>query len=653
MAKIFEPISIGTMQLKNRIVSLPTVTNFADRKGYSTYQQVEAYRRRAQGGAALIIVEASYMRQDGRLFSGMHGVYDDRMLPYLNDIVEAIHEMGSKACIQIAHGGRQSSPRFTGLPVVAPSPHPHPFWPGRDYDSRAMAKWEVEQILEQYFDAVMLAKEAGFDSVELHSAHGYLIHQFLSPHINRRDDEFGEPLTFPLRLIRGCKEVCGKNFPIIIRLSVDDKIQEIGIEATGLTYKQTKQYIPKLIDAGVDCFDLSHGTCETLNYNVEPIYFTPGGRIRTEFNPIKEISTVPVIARGRVNDPRLAIKIIEDGQVDLIGMARQLIADPYTPKKMMEGRYKDVRRCIACDIGCLERLFNQVRIRCAINYNFGMEYREYYRLPPVRNPKKVLVVGAGPGGLEAARVCAERGHSVIVWERQSEVGGMAKLASATPSILTRDLWHIIPWLERQCSDLDVDIMLNKEATLESIDEDNWDAIILATGSSLLEARIPGQEMFNLLYLNDYYFSHSPIGKTVVVIGGQEGAEAACSLAREGKEVVLLSETGDYADANYLYALRKLTLQQMMAKQKNLMVLTGIKIQKFTSEGLLLTNKGGEERKLGAETFLVGLGRKSNRELCGALLLKQRSNIFEIGDCKQPRRIMEAMHEANSVARMIN
>ncbi|KPJ52765.1 MAG: hypothetical protein AMJ37_02320 [Dehalococcoidia bacterium DG_18] len=653
MAKIFEPITIGTMELKNRIVALPTVMSYADREGYPTHQMIETYRKKAEGGAGLIIVEATYMRPDGSCFFGMQGIYTDKMLPYLNDIVEAIHEMGSKACIQIMHGGRQANPRVTKQPLVAPSKHYNPIVPGPAGEARSMSKEEVNQMLDQYVESVALAKEARFDCVELHCTHGFLINQFMSPYTNKRKDEYGELLAFPTELIRRCKRTCGEHYPILIRMTVDEKLREIGMKEQGITLDLAKEFVPKLVEAGVDCLDLSMGIAETVHYTMEPIYFRPAGRIYSDFAPIKQVSTVPVIGRGRVNDPRLAMKIIEDGQLDLIGLCRQLIADPLTPRKMMEGRYEDVRRCIACDIGCSERLFDQLRIRCAVNYSLGMEYREYYGPPKVQSPKKVLVVGAGPGGLEAARVCAERGHKVELWEKSEKAGGMVKLASSAPSILTQDLWHIIPWLQRQCKKLGVKFEFNKEATLEDMERGDWDAIVLATGSSLSKPQIPGQDQVKVIYLDDYYFGKSPIGQRVVVLGGQEGAEAAYSLAKEGKQVTLLSETADYADAPYIYIIRRMTLQLMIQKEENINVMTDLKIMEFTRDGLHIKDSSGQEQTLRADTFLVALGRIPNRELANDPSQKQRPSVFEIGDCNQPRRIMEAIHEANAVARAIN
>jgi len=652
MAKIFEPVQIGTMQLRNRIVGLPTVVMYADRDGYSTYQMIEAYRKRAEGGAGLIIVEATYVRPDGSMFFNMHGIHADNVLPYLNDLVEAIHEMGAKAGIQIVHGGRQANPRVTRQPLVGPSAHRNPWVPGPAGECRAMTKEEVMQILDRFVESAALAKEAGFDCVELHGTHGFLINQFMSPYTNQREDEFGELLAFPTELIRRCKKACGKNFPILFRMTVDEGLEQIGMKP-GITLDLAKTFVPKLIEAGVDGLDLSLGISETWPLAMEPIYFEPAGRIHSHFAPIKEISTVPVIGRGRVNDPRLAMKIIEEGYLDLIGLCRQLLADPLTPRKMLEGRHADVRRCIACDVGCFGRMVDQLDVRCAVNYTLGREHLEYYGSPKATSSKKVLVVGAGPAGLEAARVCAERGHKVTVWEKAERAGGMVRLASSTPALLTRDLWQIIPWQKRQCERGGVEFHFHKEATPGEIEAADWDAVILATGSSLRRLSLPGQDLVKLIYLDDYYLKKVPIGQRVVVMGGQEGAEAACSLAMEGRQVILVSETHDYGDAPYLYIIRRWTLQGMMQKQENLSVLTHVKMKAFTDGGLTIEDAEGRERILQADTFLVAIGRVPERTIAEEFIRRQRPNVFEIGDCRQPRRIFEAIHEANAAARMIN
>jgi pyruvate/2-oxoglutarate dehydrogenase complex dihydrolipoamide dehydrogenase (E3) component len=230
---------------------------------------------------------------------------------------------------------------------------------------------------------------------------------------------------------------------------------------------------------------------------------------------------------------------------------------------------------------------------------------------------------------------------------------MVRLGSSTPAHFTRDLWQIIPWQKRQCDRGGVEFHFHKEATSGAIEAGDWDAVILATGSSLRKLSLPGQDQVKLLYLDDYYLKKAPIGQRVVVMGGQEGAEAACSLAMEGKQVILVSETHDYGDAPYLYIVRRMTLQGMMQKQENLSVVINVKMKGFTDGGLMIEEGEGRERILQADTFLVAMGRVSERAIAEEFIRKQRPNVFEIGDCRQPRRIFEAIHEANAAARAIN
>lgn len=639
MPKITDPIMVGKMKVKNRIWSLPMVQNFADGKGYPTRQMIETYRRRAKGGYGLVHVEATFMRWDGKCFFGMLGVYEDHMIPYHNELTDAIHEAGARCSLQIMHGGKQSNTWITGMQPVAPSSKN----PWAESIPRALTTAECEQLIVQFGEAAARAKYCGYDAIMLHAAHGFILNEFMSPYSNDRRDRFGDPTVFITEVIKKCKQLCGADYPVLIRLDVNEAVPG------GIDLELNKRLIPAVTQAGVDGIEATNSNFDSLEYNLEPIYWTPGGRVE-QLAAIKEFTHVPVGVRGRINDPRLAMKVIEDGKGDWVGLGRQPLADPFFPLKMFEGRYDDVRKCICCDAGCSQRLFDQLRIKCSINYSYGKEHLEPYGVVPAKVSRKVVVVGGGPGGMECARVLAQRGHKVTLYEKKGELGGMVNVAAATPRLNTGDLIHIVEWLPRELKKRGVEVKLNKEITVKDIDAMKPDAVVIATGSHLTVPHIPGATGANVVSLEDYHLEKKPIGNTVVVLGGQEGAEAAISLGREGKKVTLVSETATYTDAIYNYVIRQKVLAQYL-NEAGVKVITEAKINKITSLGVVIADKAGKEQTLHADTVVLGVGRTAERHLADAL--QGRLNVYEIGDCVSPRRIQEAIHEANAVARLID
>ncbi|MFQ5987337.1 MAG: FAD-dependent oxidoreductase, partial [Dehalococcoidia bacterium] len=360
--------------------------------------------------------------------------------------------------------------------------------------------------------------------------------------------------------------------------------------------------------------------------------------------------TVPLAVRGRINDPLLVEKIIEDGRADIVALGRAMLADPDFPKKMQEGRYDDIRKCTACDWSCAWKLFEQVPIQCSVNYNYGREWQEYYGPPPARTPRKVMVVGGGVAGMECARVCAERGHKVTLYEKDDKLGGMVHLAAGTPRLNTSDLLNIVDWLPPQLEKLGVEVKLNTKVTLADIEAAKPDAVVIATGSRLTVPAIPGANLPNVLSLEDYYFERKEVGQRVVVLGGQEGAEAAASLAREGKEVTLVSETATYADANYMYVVRTVVVSGYLAAG-NVKIVTEAKFREIAADGVRITDKEGREQLLPADTVVYAVGRTAVRELADAL--RGRPGVYVIGDCKEARRKHEAIHEGAAAGRQIN
>jgi len=642
MPKVFEPIKVGTMEVKNRIWTLPMVQGYADREGFVTPKLIYAYKRRAEGGWGLVHVEASYIRMDGNCFYAMLGVYSDLQITGLREVADAIHEAGAKCSIQPMHGGKQSNVGAArGAQPVGPSTvTPCVF----SAPPRALTTKECEELIEQFAEAAARSKLAGFDTVLLHAAHGFLLTSFMSPYSNvGRDDRFADYAVFATEVVKKCKEYCGADYPIMMRIDVDEMVPG------GITPELNRRLIPALVEAGVDGFDLTNSNFDSLAYNLEPIYWSRGGRV-DQLLQVREFTTVPLAVRGRINDPILVEKIIEDGRADIVALGRAMLADPDFPKKMQEGRYDDIRKCTACDWSCAWKLFQQVPIQCSVNYNYGKEWQEYYGPPPARTPRKVMVVGGGVAGMECARVCAERGHKVTLYEKDDKLGGMVHLAAGTPRLNTADLANIIDWLPRELDKLGVEVRLNKAVTLADIEAAKPDAVVIATGSRLTVPAIPGANLPHVLSLEDYYFERKEVGQRVVVLGGQEGAEGAVSLAREGKEVTLVSETATYADANYMYLVRTNCVSQYLA-EGNVKIITEAKFKEITADGVRITDKEGREQLLPADTVVYAVGRTPVRQLVDAL--SGRPGVYVIGDCKEARRKHEAIHEGAAAGRQIN
>ncbi|TAK36996.1 MAG: FAD-dependent oxidoreductase [Chloroflexota bacterium] len=638
MPKVTDSITIGTMRVKNRLFALPMISNFADARGYPTRRMIEVYRRRARAGYGLVYVEASFLRQDGKIFYGMPGIHEDHLIPYHDELTDTIHEGGAKCALQIAHMGKYVNPLVSGMQPIGPSTKNA--FPG--LTPRVLTTAECEELIAQYGEAAARVKACGYDAVLLHATHSFLLAQFMSPHSNDRTDRFGDPTVFIGEVIKKCKETCGAAYPVLIRMTVEEHLPD------GINLELNRRLVPAVVAAGADGIETSNGAMETVEYNLEPIYRRPGGSV-DELASIKEFSAVPIGVRGRINDPRLVTKILEGGRADWVGLGRQVLADPEFAQKMFEGRYDEIRKCIFCDTGCTQRDFANLQIKCSTNYSFGKEHIEPQGVAPAKTSRQVLVVGGGPGGMECARVLAERGHKVTLCEKKGTLGGMVNVAASTPHLNTGDLRNIIEWLPRQLDKLGVEVKLNTEVTPGVVETLKPDVVVLAAGSHLSVPDIEGATGANVVSVEDYYLGKKPVGNTVVVLGGQEGAEAAVSLAREGKKVTLVSETATYADGPYLYMVRTKVLAQYLAETEA-QVITEAQIKRITAEGVVIAEKTGEQRTLHAETILLAMGRTPNRELAASLNGGLRT--YEIGDCVSPRRIQEAIHEANAVARLI-
>lgn len=630
--KLLSTGKIGTMELRNRYVMSPMVTNYCAEDGKPTERFIAYHEARAKGGAGLIIVEATYVVKEGQGFPNEAGIHQDENIPKWKEYTDRIHKHGAKCAVQLYHGGRQTSSAVTGAPLEAPSAIPCPIMQG---DPAELSVSRIKELVQAFGAAASRAKEAGFDAVEIHGAHGYLINQFLSPYSNKRTDEYGgcteNRERFAMEIIDAVKEAVGDDYPIIFRLSAEEFVDG------GLTIEDTKEFAKKLVAKGIHAIHCSGGVYETASYIIQPAAL-PRGLYVDNAAAIKEAidSAIPVMTVGRLKDPVMAEQVLEDGKADFIVTGRSFLADPEFVNKLKEGRACDIRRCVACNQGCIDRLFVGLPIGCMINPMTGHETE--YDLSPAKESKRVLVVGSGPAGLEAARVAAIKGHKVILCEKDEFLGGQLNVATLPPH--KEELKDLLNYQIKAVNELDVDIRLNTEVTVQFIKETAPEAVIIATGSQPLVLRIPGVDLPNVVTGHDV-LKGAEIGKNVAVIGGGlVGCETAEALAAQGKQVTVLEMLDGIAGDMGLCA--KLLMLQRIA-EAGIVVKTNSKVKEIKENGLVVETNAVMENLDGIDTVVLAAGAVANKGLM-EILDEENIPYSVIGDSKKPRQILQAMEE---------
>jgi 2,4-dienoyl-CoA reductase-like NADH-dependent reductase (Old Yellow Enzyme family)/thioredoxin reductase len=642
MPTVYDPLTIGKMVVKNRFAEAPTVKNFAEEDGRVNSRTLENFELEADG-PGLIIVTMSFTEDRGQVFRRQLGVSNDKAVAGLADLANRIHKAGAKAALQISHGGNLcSEPIINALPV---GPSEKPQWPGQTV--HALTTEETEAIIENYGKATARAKEAGFDAVELHSCHGSLALQFLSPLQNMgRKDKYAVRPTFLYETVAAMRRYAGPDFPLGVRLSCHEFMEE-DKGTPGLNFNEVLDEIaPTLEKMGVNWIHASAGRIgHTPDHAFPPLYEPRGVNVKFA-EALKKKIHIPVMTVGRLQDPKLIEKIVEDGRADMVTFCRPIIADPHLPKKMIEGRYDEVRQCMACN-WCLDRLFKQLGAECPMNPAYSWE--KEYRLEPAQKPKKVMVIGGGVGGLQAALIASQRGHHVTLYEKSDKLGGQIKLASAFPRLYTRELWNLPKWLIAQVEKSAVKVVLKTEVTPQLVEREKPEAIVVATGAKQKTASLSAKE--NAVYLWDYLAGTAKIGPKVVILGGHEGAEAAVSLAREGKEVTLIEEGDDIGWPAYIYGggARHEPLVRYLAQGK-VRILTQHNVKTVNAGTVQLAGPGGETT-VAADTILIALGREPEDALYKALGTRGRE-VYLIGDAKEVRSMPSASHEGFWVGRHV-
>lgn len=642
--KLFEPIKVGTMYLKNRIVMPPFCMKLANRDGLVTERLVNFLAERAKGGAGLIVAEMSYIDDKAsKTCYGQLGVYDDSLIPGLMSISKAIKLYDAKAAIQPAHVG---SHKFYKGPAVAPSTTSWRIFGGPiELISRELTLPEIEEIIEAFGNAARITKEAGFDAIEIHGAHQYLITNFLSPRFNKRTDHYGgsfeNRLRFAIEIAERIKEKIGKSFPLIFKLSVEE-------ETGGITIEEGVKTAKKLEDVGVDAIVASSG-CHDNPHEI-PRNFLPLGCHVYLAEEVKKVVDIPVVAIGAINDPKLAEKILREGKADLIALGRQLVADPYWPKKIMEGRLEDIRQDIRCDQACRGTI-----VKCSINASVGKEER--YRIKPALKPKEVLVVGGGPAGMEASRILKLRGHRVILYEKDNKLGGQLRLADRAPN--KGEFGNLTKYLITQIKKLGVRVEF-RNVTRSLVEEAKADAVIVATGARPRPLNIPGMEKDNVTSFYAILSGKAEVGEKVVLSGRKNFNifDAAEMLAEKGKTITVV--TSDENFYHFVGAWEPYFSQRL--SKAGVKILINSKVAEITDQGVTIVDKDRNRNTIDADTIAFAcVFPRCDR--CVGICPKPGKTLFEklkgivpelymIGDCVEPRSIMNAIHEAAHVAREI-
>jgi 2,4-dienoyl-CoA reductase-like NADH-dependent reductase (Old Yellow Enzyme family)/thioredoxin reductase len=635
--KLFESVRIGTMEVKNRFVMAPMVTNYCEKDGTVTDRLLAYHRARAKGGVGLIITEAAYVHPCGKGFSNELGIYKDELITGLKKLADAVHAENGKIAVQLYHSGRQSYTAVTGMPLIAPSPIPCPVCCGMPEE---MTKADIEQMADAFAEAARRAKEAGFDAVEIHGAHGYLLNQFLSPYSNQRSDEYGgspdNRARFPLEVLKKVRDRVGQDFPVTYRLTSAEFVPG------GLTIEDTKAFARILVDKGVDAIHVSGGVYESAAMIIQPAAL-PQGIYAENASAIKEAirGRVPVIVVGRIKEPDVMESLVASGKVDMIAMGRGLLADEAFPAKLKAGNLTDIRKCIGCNQGCIDRLFADVDIGCLGNALTGREWQyDLDRQAPQK--KKVLVAGGGPGGMEAARIAALRGHEVFMYEKDGKLGGLVNYTVLVPS--KSEFEDLRRFQISQVEKLGVHVKLNQAVDEDVINEVRPDVVVMATGSQPIFPNIPGLDRAQAKTAEEI-LSGGEFGKNVVIIGGGGvGCETAEFLVDRGAKVTVVEMLEDAA--RDIGLLEKALLMQRLT-EKGVNLLTKTVVREMTPSGDLVLQKEDYQTETlslnGAYTVVVAVGYQPVTDL-EKVLEKEKVPYIKIGDCVKAKKVIDAIWE---------
>ena len=644
--KLFQPIKIGGIEIKNRIVMAPITTHYANR-GYVTSKMVDYYEKRAAGGVGLITVEDGIVDYPlGNNTYNPLSVDDDKYIPKLKKLSDTIKKYGCVSMLQLSHAGRRAgrlSPKTGRLDAtggkipIAPSALAHPV-PGHVVPI-PMNRQEIGKVIEKFGRAAMRSVEAGFEMIGLHCAHMYLCGQFLSPWSNKRKDEYGGSITnrlrFVLCVIKEIRENVGNDIPIVCRIN--------GQEPEGGNSVFELQKIALALEkAGVNSLHVSVGFGYVLwekNFlPAEAPIGTAEGCIVSLSENIKKAVSIPVIAVNKIRHVGYAEDILIKNRADMIALGRPLLADPEWPNKAMKNKYKDIRPCVSCCQGCVGGMEKERPVTCLVNPALGKEKKMELNLKAVvkSNLKKILVIGAGPAGIQCAIVAALRGHKVTIWEKEEKLGG--KMLMAAKTFRKSELSEFIDYLLHNVNKLGIKTVLNKNANSKTIVDFKPDVVIIATGSKSLQYSTEEKKKYNIESATRVFRDDSFVGENVIIIGGGAvGLETAEYLIEKGIKISVIEKLDDVGSG--IPTIIKIPLE-IGLKEK------GVKIYKKTSLLEIMNDKvviecEGNIKKIKSDTILFATGELPDLELSEDL----QGTIPEkhvIGDAQRPGDMLSAI-----------